>query len=170
MSLREAARATNLSLAATHRILCTLKSVGALCTTNDGTYTLGPRLLKLHEQNANARRTVIGVVRSAHDRDALAAPAMSVRLSVLDMSEIFIFAGVDNGVSPKMRSEVGAHYEAYCTAPGKVLLAGLSGKQVGRLPVRCRVHCHDVEHDCAAEPPLKRDQAGPSQRLCRRRW
>lgn len=129
VSLREAARAANLSLATTHRILSTLKNVGALCTTDDGTYTLGPRLVVLHEQNAKARRTVIGVV-EAHMTEMLCSPAMSVRLSVFDMSEIFIFAGVDNGVSPKMRSEVGAHYEAYCTAPGKVLLAGLSGHKL----------------------------------------
>ena len=125
VSLREAAQATKLSLAATHRILSTLKSVGALSTSHDGTYTLGPRLLALHEQNAKAKRAVQEVV-EAHLTEMLCSPATSVRLSVFDTTEIYIFAGVDNGVSAKMRSRIGARYEAYCTAPGKVLLAGLS--------------------------------------------
>ncbi len=129
VSLREAAKAANLSLATTHRILSTLKSVGALSMSHDGTYTLGPRLLALHEQNANADRAVQQVV-EAHMTEMLCAPAMSVRLSVFDMAEVYIFAGVDNGVSAKMRSRIGARYEAYCTAPGKILLAGLSGHKL----------------------------------------
>ena len=129
VSLREAARAACLSLATTHRILSTLKSVGALSTSHDGTYTLGPRLLTLYEQNATAERAVQDVV-EAHMTAMLRGPAVSVRLSVFDATEIYIFAGVDNGVSPKMRSRVGAHYEAYCTAPGKVLLSGLSGHKL----------------------------------------
>ncbi len=129
MSLREAAKAASLSLATTHRILSTLKNVGALSMSPDGTYTLGPRLLALHEQTASADRAVQAAV-EAHMTEMLCAPAMSVRLSVFDMTEVYIFAGVDNGVSTKMRSQVGARYEAYCTAPGKVLLAGLSGHKL----------------------------------------
>ena len=129
VSLREAAKAANLSLATTHRILSTLRSVGALSLSHDGTYMLGPRLLALHEQTANADRAVQEVV-EAHITGMLCFPAMSVRLSVFDTTEVYIFAGVDNGVSAKMRSRIGARYEAYCTAPGKVLLAGLSGHKL----------------------------------------
>ncbi len=129
MSLREAAAAANLSLPTTHRILSTLKSAGALSGNQDGTYTLGPRLLALHEQYTQTKRAVQDVV-EAHMTAMLTDSAMSVRLSVLDVTEIYIFAGVDNGVNAKMRSQVGARYEAYCTAPGKVLLAGLSSRKL----------------------------------------
>lgn len=129
LSLREAACAARLSVAATHRILTTLKCVGAISCSRDGTYTLGARLLALHERNTRARQAVQAAVK-AHMTGLLSGPATSVRLSVLDLDEIYIFAGVDNGVSPKMRSKIGARYEAYCTAPGKVLLAGLSSRKL----------------------------------------
>ena len=116
-------------MATTHRILTTLKCVGAISCRPDGTYTLGPRLLAVHERNTRARQTVQAAV-EAHMTELLTGPATSVRLSVLDYDEIYIFAGVDNGVSPRMRSKIGAHYEAYCTAPGKVLLAGLNGRKL----------------------------------------
>ncbi len=125
LSLRAAAEASGLSLPTTHRILSTLKGAGAISAGEDGTYTLGPRLLALHRQMLETERTVQEMLET-HMMDLLTQPAMSARLSVLDGGEIYIFAGVDNGVAPAMRSRVGARYEAYCTAPGKVLLASLS--------------------------------------------
>ena len=129
LSLREAASAAHLSVAATHRILTTLKCVGAISCSQDGSYTLGPRLLAVHERNICARQAVQAAVET-HMIELLTGPAISVRLGVLDFDELYIFAGVDNGVSPKMRSKIGARYEAYCTAPGKVLLAGLNGRKL----------------------------------------
>lgn len=125
LSLREAACAAQLSLSTTHRILNTLKGVGAISASPDGIYTLGPRLLALHERKVRAERAVYAVV-DEHIAGLLRGPAMSVRLSVLDMAEIVIVAGVDSGVPARMRSKIGGRYEAYCTAPGKVLLSALS--------------------------------------------
>lgn len=129
LTLREAASAARLSVATTHRILTTMKCVGAINCSQDGTYTLGALLLAVHARNTLARQAVQAAV-EAHMTGLLSGPATSVRLSVLDSDEIYIFAGLDNGVSPKMRSKIGARYEAYCTAPGKVLLAGLSGRKL----------------------------------------
>ena len=58
-------------------------------------------------------------------RALLTGPDMWARLSVLDAAEVYIFAGADTCTDPKMLGRIGARYEAYCTAPGKVLLAAL---------------------------------------------
>ncbi len=129
LSLREVASAARLSLATTHRLLSTLRSGGAVSVSRDGSYTLGPRLTALHEQNTQARRALQQAVQ-AHLNEMLHGPGVCVRLSVLDMSEVYIFAGADTCENPKLHAEVGACYEAYCTAPGKVLLAGLSARKL----------------------------------------
>jgi DNA-binding IclR family transcriptional regulator len=129
LSLREAATAAKLSLATTHRLLSTLKIGGAVSISHGGTYTLGPRLLALHEQGAQSRRTLQAIVQAHLDR-MLSGPGVCVRFSVLDMPEIYVFAGADTCANPKAHAVIGAWYEAYCTAPGKVLLAGLSPRKL----------------------------------------
>jgi len=130
LSLREAALAAHLPVATTHRLLTTLKSAGAIRSGADGLYTLGPRLIALHEREARARDAVRRAIEDHLAEMLTGPPSRSLRFSVLDATELLIYAGVDNGVDPKMRSQVGARYEAYCTAPGKVLLAGLSGRKL----------------------------------------
>lgn len=129
LSLREAASATRLSVAATHRILLTLKSVGAVQISNDGIYTLGPRLLGLHEQSVRAHRAVMDLV-DGQIKALLTGPNMWARLSVLDAAEVYIFAGADTCTDPRMLGRIGARYEAYCTAPGKVLLSALPARKL----------------------------------------
>lgn len=129
LSLREAASATGLSVAATHRILQTLRSTGAVQVSTDGIYTLGPRLRALHEQSMAARLAVEEVVDDQF-RVLLTGPDMWARLSVLDAAEVYIFAGADTCTNPRMLGRIGARYEAYCTAPGKVLLAALPPRKL----------------------------------------
>lgn len=118
-----------LSLSATHRILRTLKSAGAVQIGCDGNYTLGPRLLALLEQSLQASRAVKEVV-DCQIKVLLTGPDMWARLSVLDATEVYIFTGADTCTDPKMLGRIGARYEAYCTASGKVLLAALPSRKL----------------------------------------
>lgn len=129
LTLREAAAATNLSIATTHRLLRTLQGAGAVSLGRGGAYTLGPRLLALHDRGVQAQHAVQEVV-DAQLRLMLTASGICVRLSVLDGAEIHIVAGADTCADPKRHAAVGARYEAYCTAPGKVMLAALSPRKL----------------------------------------
>lgn len=129
LSLREAAATTKQSIAATHRIFRTLKSAGAVHVSSDGTYAIGRRLLAMHEQTAQARRAVQEAV-DDHLKGLLTGPNMCSRMSVLDLHEVYIFAGADTCADPNLHCSVGARYEAYCTAPGKVLLASLTPRKL----------------------------------------
>lgn len=129
LTLRQAAAATNLSLATTHRLLRTLQGAGAVSLGRGGAYTLGPRLLALHDQGVQAQRAVQEAL-DARFQQMLTGPGICVRLSVLDGTEIFIVAGADTCANPKLHSAIGARYEAYCTAPGKVMLAALSPRKL----------------------------------------
>lgn len=129
LTLREAAEAANLTIATTHRLLRTLQGAGAVSLGRGGAYTLGPRLLTLHDRGVQAQNAVQEAV-DAQLRQMLTAPGICVRLSVLDGAEIFIIAGADTCADPKRHAAVGARYEAYCTAPGKVMLAALSPRKL----------------------------------------
>ena len=129
LTLREAAAAANLTIATTHRLLRTLQGAGAVSLGRGGAYTLGPRLLTLHNRGVQAQNAVQEAI-DVQLRQMLTAPSICVRLSVLDGAEIFIVAGADTCADPKRHAAVGARYEAYCTAPGKVMLAALSPRKL----------------------------------------
>ncbi len=129
VTLRAAAATANLSIATTHRLLRTLQGAGAVSVDRGGAYTLGPRLLALHDQGVRARRALQEVV-DLRLRQMLTMRDLCVRLSVLDGTEIYIVAGADTCEDPKRHAAVGAHYDAYCTAPGKVMLAALHPRKL----------------------------------------
>jgi DNA-binding IclR family transcriptional regulator len=124
LSIREIALRANYSLATTHRVLSTLKQVGAVQATTAGCFTLGPKLVELHERIAvDLSRTRELVEHELHR--LLEEPGVSARLSLFVESRLVIVAGCDSGVHHRFRSRIGGRYEAYCTAPGKTLLASL---------------------------------------------
>lgn len=128
VSLRYIATKANLSLPTTHRLLNTLKAVGALQSAGDGTFRLGEKLVGIHTSISDNVHQVRSVVESQL-KGLLSKAGISARLSLLDEGELVIMAGNDSGVHQKMRSTIGYRYEAYCTAPGKLLLAALSPDQ-----------------------------------------
>ncbi|POR51942.1 IclR family transcriptional regulator [Bosea psychrotolerans] len=129
ISLRHIASKANLSLPTTHRLLGTLKAVGALQATGDGTFKLGEKLVGIHASISDNIHQVRKIV-ELQLKDLLSKAGISARLSMLDDGELVIMAGNDSGVHQKMRSTIGYRYEAYCTAPGKLLLAALSIDQL----------------------------------------
>jgi DNA-binding IclR family transcriptional regulator len=129
VSLRHIANKANLSLPTTHRLLSTLKAVGALQSTGEGTFKLGEKLVGIHTSISDNVHQVRKIV-ELQLRGLLNKAGISARLSMFDEGELVILAGNDSGVHQKMRSTIGYRYEAYCTAPGKILLAALNSDQL----------------------------------------
>lgn len=128
VSLRCIAAKANLSIATTHRLVNTLKEVGALEVAYDGSFRLGGKLIAINSRTEDAIRQA----RSAVDSSLVhlvEQAGVSARLSLMDEDDLVIVAGMDSGVGDAIRSRIGGRYEAYCTAPGKLLLAALSPAQ-----------------------------------------
>jgi DNA-binding IclR family transcriptional regulator len=129
LSIRDIACKANYSFATTHRILNTLKSIDAVRVMPDGRFQLGPNLTALLGRSSASLSQMRGIV-DGELQTLLDRPAISVRLSVFDDGELVIVAGMDSGIDRRFCSKIGGRYEAYCTAPGKVLLASLRSEQL----------------------------------------
>jgi IclR family acetate operon transcriptional repressor len=123
-TLTEVARAMDLPVPTIHRFLKTLAGVGALAALPGGRYTLGPQLADLGglvryetllEQSSN-----LIVERLAHRL------GVTAHLAVLEGGMTKIVAKKIGNPSFRVSTRVGARYEPYCTASGKMLLAALS--------------------------------------------
>lgn len=131
LSIREISARANYSLATTHRVLATLRQVGAIKAVSGQCFALGPKLVELHERiAADLSRTKRIVERELEH--LLQEPGVSARLSIFSDDGIVILAGCDSGVHYRFRSKIGGHYHAYCTAPGKTLLAALPREKLER--------------------------------------
>lgn len=131
-SLREVAAKAEISVATAHRILSTLKNIGAIRIAADGSYELGHTLADLRTRDiieAAAARRIIDARLAATTR----VLGTSMRLATLDSQRMLCFvAGADaltdtSGVS----RVVGARFEAYFHAAGKLLLSALEPGEVG---------------------------------------
>ncbi len=125
-SLRNVATAAGMSLATTHRILVTLKSLGAIHVAPDGGYELGRTLCDLRSREIDKTDEIRALVERRLD-EAASRLRMTMRISMLDDQDMLCFlAGSDAPGDPTAASRViGGHFEAYLHAPGKLLLAQL---------------------------------------------
>jgi IclR family acetate operon transcriptional repressor len=119
-SLRELAVEADLSLASTHRILGTLKTLGAVRMTRGG-YELGARLAALRRRDLESLEAMRAQVQG--ELDALAR-TLGGRVSLSALSQMNLMVVVAEGGS-RDASDVGNGYEPYFSAPGKMLLSGL---------------------------------------------
>jgi DNA-binding IclR family transcriptional regulator len=122
-TLTELARQMDLPVPTVHRFLKTLVYVGALARHPRGRYSLGAYLADLARAvpyEELLRLSSEHVVRAlARDLGAI------VHLSVLDAGMAKFIVKEHGNRALQTDTKVGARFEAYCTASGKVLLAGL---------------------------------------------
>jgi IclR family acetate operon transcriptional repressor len=125
-SLRDVAAEAGMSLATTHRILTTLKNLGAIHVAPDGGYELGRKLSELRTRDLVEASELKTLLEGRLD-EASRALGMSTRLSTLDDQQMLCFvAGTDAQGDPSGSSRVvGGRFEAYLHAPGKLLLGQL---------------------------------------------
>lgn len=119
----ELSRRTGLSEACAHRLMKTLEEIGAVVRDRRGCYRPGMVLATLSKDVA------VGDLIRATSEDLLAKLAGRLRgvvhVGVLNNAMVSYAAKFGEPVHVPIPSRVGAQQEAYCSALGKVLLAGM---------------------------------------------
>jgi DNA-binding IclR family transcriptional regulator len=128
VSNAELSRRTGLSEACAHRLMKTLEDIGAVVRDRRGCYRPGMVLATLSQDIA------IGDLIRVTCEDLLADLATNlkgvVHVGVLSNGMVTYAAKFGEPVRVPIPSRVGARQEAYCSALGKVLLAGLPAEQL----------------------------------------
>lgn len=124
----ELSRRAGLSEASAHRLMRTMEEIGAVVRNRYGCYRPGMILATL------SRDVAIGDLIRATSEDILTGLATRlkgvVHVGVLDSGMVTYTAKFGEPVKVPISSRVGAQQEAYCSALGKSLLAGLSAPQL----------------------------------------
>jgi len=124
----ELSRRSGLSEPSAHRLMKTLEEVGAVVRDRRGCYRPGMVLATL------SKDVSIGNLIRASSEDVLRTLASDlkgvVHVGVLENSMVTYAAKFGESAKVAIPSCVGAQQEAYCSALGKVLLAGLSPLQL----------------------------------------
>jgi DNA-binding IclR family transcriptional regulator len=124
----ELSRRTGLSEASTHRVMKTLEEIGVVVRDRRGCYRPGMMLASL------SREVAVGDLIRATSEDLLAKLAGQLKgvihVGVLDRAMVSYAAKFGEPVRVAVPSRVGAQQEAYCSALGKVLLAGMSSQDL----------------------------------------
>lgn len=127
MTNAELSRRTGLSEACAHRLMKTLEEIGVVVRDRRGCYRPGMVLASLSKDVA------AGDLIRATSEDVLAAVATHlkgvVHVGVLENGMVTYAAKIGEAQGLAIPSRVGAQQEAYCSALGKVLLAGLPVQQ-----------------------------------------
>jgi DNA-binding IclR family transcriptional regulator len=127
MTNAELSRRTGLSEACAHRLMKTLAEIGVVVRDRRGCYRPGMVLATLSKDVA-----VGDLIRATSD-DVLAQLAAHlkgvVHVGVLENGMVTYAGKFGEPVSVAIPSRVGAQQEAYCSALGKILLAGLPAQQ-----------------------------------------
>jgi len=124
----ELSRRTGLSEASAHRLMKTLEEIGVVVRDRRGSYRPGMVLASLSKDVAagDLIRATSGDV-----LDGLAGHLKGiVHVGVLDNGMVTYAAKFGESRSVAIPSRVGAQQEAYCSALGKVLLAGLTTQRL----------------------------------------
>jgi DNA-binding IclR family transcriptional regulator len=127
MTNAELSRRTGLSEACAHRLMKTLEEIGAVVRDKRGCYRPGMVLATLSKDVA------VGDLIRATSEDVLATLAAQlkgvVHVGVLENGMVTYAAKFGEAPGVAIPSRVGAQQEAYCSALGKTLLAGMPAQQ-----------------------------------------
>ena len=125
-SLERICEGSGLSSSTAHRILMSLVAQGFVVPAARGSYMIGPALLRLAGA-MSARDLLIAVTRPRLRRLARACRAHA-HLGIFETDMVTYLVRIAFG-RRKLFSVEGMQLEAYCSALGKVLLAGLPEEQ-----------------------------------------
>jgi DNA-binding IclR family transcriptional regulator len=128
VSSAELSRRTALSEACAHRLMKTLEDIGAVVRDRRGCYRPGMALVML--SNSVAIGDLIRVTAESLLANLAAGLKGVVHVGVLTNGMVTYAAKFGESVSVSIPSQVGARQEAYCSALGKILLAGLPAEQL----------------------------------------
>ena len=128
MTLSDVARHTGLTRATARRFLLTLESLGYV--RSDGRmFELTPKVLQLGYSYLSALS--LPQIANPHLKNLSDTLQESTSLSVLDGQDIVYVARVATHRIMTVAIAVGTRFPAYATSMGRVLLAGLTAKELG---------------------------------------
>jgi IclR family KDG regulon transcriptional repressor len=149
--LAELARSVEMPKATAHRILATLEGRGYVDRAEDGGYRVAKKLLDM-QQPASVDQ-ILSAVAPPLIAQLAAACRETVNLGVLDAGEVVVIQTVESPQAVRMSSKVGNRRHLHATALGKVMLAGMSDKEVLRL-IRLKGQARLTPHTITTRPGL----------------
>jgi DNA-binding IclR family transcriptional regulator len=127
LQLREVAAKTGINKSTVHRFLTHLEAEAYLFRDQEGTYMLGPKLVRLgggvnvHGQLSKIARPVLEKLWKVSDE--------TVNLAVLDGLSVLYLDVLESPHTFRLVSRVGMRREVHCTSLGKAILANLDDEK-----------------------------------------
>jgi DNA-binding IclR family transcriptional regulator len=131
MGLSELARSVQLPKATAYRIVATLEGRGYLDRREGGRCFIGKKLFDLQADGSFEHLLIRAAESPMHE--LLERFRETVNLGILDAGEVIVIDAMESPQAMRMASKIGNRRCLHATAIGKVLLAGLSDKEVARL-------------------------------------
>ncbi len=131
LCLSDLARAVGLPKPTAYRIIATLEGRGYLSRSSAGQYQMTRKLFDL-QQNESEEQALMRVAPKMMEK-LVGSCRETVNLGILDASEVVVISTLESPQSIRMTSKVGNRRYLHSTALGKVLLSGLTEKEVDRL-------------------------------------
>ncbi len=131
LGLSDLARGVGLPKPTAYRIVATLEGRGYLSRNSDGHYQMTRKLFDL-QQNESEEQSLTRVSPKLMEK-LVASCRETVNLGILDAGEVVVINTLESPQAIRMTSKVGNRRYLHSTALGKVLLSGLSDKEVDRL-------------------------------------
>ncbi len=131
LCLSDLARAVGLPKPTAYRIIATLEGRGYLSRSSTGQYQMTRKLFDL-QQNESEEQALARVAPNVMQK-LVGSCRETVNLGILDASEVVVISTLESPQSIRMTSKVGNRRYLHSTALGKILLSGLSEKEVDRL-------------------------------------
>jgi DNA-binding IclR family transcriptional regulator len=131
LGLADLARAVGLPKPTAYRIVATMEARGYIARNSAGHYRMTKKLFDL-QQNEPEEKVLIRVGSPVMER-LVESCRETVNLGILDAAETVVISTVESPQAIRMTSKVGNRRYLHSTALGKVLLSGLSQKEVERL-------------------------------------
>jgi DNA-binding IclR family transcriptional regulator len=129
--LADLARKVELPKATVYRILTTLEGRGYLDRAADGSYRMAKKLFDL-QRTVPLEQILHRVAQPVMER-LVAYCKETVNLGILDAGEVVVINTVESPQAVRMSSKIGNRRYLHSTAIGKVLLGGMTDKEVQRL-------------------------------------
>jgi DNA-binding IclR family transcriptional regulator len=131
LALADLARALGLPKPTAYRIVATLEARGYLARNQAGHFQMTRKFFDL-QQDESEEQALMRAAQPFMDR-LVESCRETVNLGILDAGEVVVISTVESPQSIRMSSKVGNRRYLHSTALGKVLLSGLSEKEVQRL-------------------------------------
>ncbi len=131
LGLADLSRALSLPKPTAYRIVATLEARGYLARNQAGLYQITRKLFELERKESDEQLLTI-VAQPVMER-LLESCKETLNLGILDAGEVVVINTIESPQAIRMSSKIGNRRYLHSTALGKVLLSGLSDKEVLRL-------------------------------------